>query len=291
MLRGMTRPVRSSAPAAPSPGLVPDSAPAIEFRDVWFGYGEAPVLRGVTFRVPARGHIALVGPSGAGKSTVLELTERFYEPDDGLISFGGRDVRTIPRTMARGWVNLVEQNTPVLHGTLRDNIVYAAPDAPEARIDEVVVAAGLRDLVDSLPAGLATPVGDHGVLLSGGERQRVAIARALLPRPAVLLLDEPTSQLDSVNERALTGVMRTIARQRALLVIAHRISTVRAADHIVVLREGQVIAEGSHDELLRTCAFYRGLAGGATMRSVEPAPSPPPAAPATSAPSAARTGW
>jgi ATP-binding cassette subfamily B protein len=247
--------------------------PAIEFRDVWFGYTDAPVLRGVSFRVPSHGHVALVGPSGAGKSTVLELLERFYDPEGGLISFGGRDVRTLPRSAARSWVNLVEQDTPVLHGTLRDNITYAVPDASAERIDAVVSTAGLRDLVDRLPQGLATPVGDHGVMLSGGERQRVAIARALLPQPAVLLLDEPTSQLDSVNERALTRAMRQIARQRALLVIAHRISTIRAADHIIVLREGAVVAEGSHEDLLRTSAFYRGLAGGAATGP--PAPLAP----------------
>ncbi|MCK9897618.1 ABC transporter ATP-binding protein [Frankia sp. AgB32] len=272
------------SPARPVAGVgVPGEAcppAAIEFRDLWFSYTATPVLRGVTFQVPRRGQVALMGPSGAGKSTIVELIERFYEPDDGLLLFGGRDVRSISRHDARGWVNLVEQNTPVLHGTLLDNIVYADPDAGADDVERVVEAAGLRSLVDRLPMGLRTPVGDHGVLLSGGERQRVAVARALLPQPAVLLLDEPTSQLDTISERALTRVLRGIAAERAVLVIAHRMSTVRSADHIVALDQGRVVAQGGHDELMTTSAFYRRLASTGPGLDAVPAAggpgSPPP---------------
>jgi ATP-binding cassette subfamily B protein len=237
-----------------------DAIPAVEFRDVWFGYTpERPVLRDVSFTVPRRGHIALVGPSGAGKSTALELLERFYDPDRGEILLHGVDIREMSREAARSQVNLVEQNAPVLQGSLRDNIAYAAPDTSDAEIEDAVGLARLDDLVSRMPRGVWTEVGDHGVLLSGGERQRVAIARALLARPAVLLLDEPTSQMDGVNERALTQVMHDIATERALLVIAHRMSTVRAADRIIVLDEGQVVATGSHEELVETCPLYRRL--------------------------------
>ncbi|CAO5241787.1 ABC-type multidrug transport system, ATPase and permease component [Frankia sp. AgKG'84/4] len=272
---------RLSPRAAPGVGA-PAAAgqpPAIEFRDLWFSYTATPVLRGVTFEVPRRGQVALMGPSGAGKSTIVELIERFYEPDDGLLLFGGRDVRSISRHEARGWVNLVEQNTPVLHGTLLDNILYADPDAGADDVERVVEAAGLRGLVDRLPLGLGTPVGDHGVLLSGGERQRVAVARALLPQPAVLLLDEPTSQLDTISERALTRVLRGIAAERAVLVIAHRMSTVRSADHIVALDQGHVVAQGGHDELMTTSAFYRRLASTAPEPDQAPPGSSPPSWP------------
>ncbi|WP_241834901.1 ABC transporter ATP-binding protein [Pseudofrankia asymbiotica] len=252
-------------------------APAVEFRDVWFGYTpDRPVLRDVSFAIPSRGHVALVGPSGAGKSTTFELLERFYDPDRGEILLRGVDVRAMSREAARGWVNLVEQNAPVLQGSLRDNITYAAPDATEAEIDDAVQTARLGELVARMSHGVWTDVGDHGVLLSGGERQRVAIARALLARPAVLLLDEPTSQMDSVNERALAQVLRDIATERALLVIAHRMSTVRAADRIIVLDEGRVLATGTHEELRETCPLYRRLSatdlGSATpARTTEPA--------------------
>ncbi len=259
-------------PHAPAVAGPRRDAPAIEFRDVWFSYADRPVLRGVSFTVPPRGQVALVGPSGAGKSTVLELIERFYEPDRGEILFGGRDIRAMDRSAARSWVSLVEQHTPVLHGTLRDNIGYAVPGASGDELASAAAAASLQDLLSRLPDGLDTDVGDHGMLLSGGERQRVAVARALLARPAVLLLDEPTSQMDSVNERALTQAMQLISTERALLVIAHRISTVRASDRIVVLDEGQVVATGGHEDLLRTCLLYRRLAATGLDTGTVPAP-------------------
>ncbi|MGW8765983.1 ABC transporter ATP-binding protein [Streptomyces sp. NPDC055815] len=232
--------------------------PALEFRDVWFGYRPGlPVLRGVSFQVPPRGHVALIGSSGVGKSTVFALTERFYDPDRGTILFGGRDVAGLSRAEHRGRLGLVEQQAPVLHGTLRENLLYAAPDAGTEELRRVVELAQLADLVARLPQGLDTEVGEHGSGLSGGERQRIAIARSLLTRPGLLLLDEPTAHLDAVNEEALRRSLRLVAADCALLVIAHRFSTVRAADLIVVMDGGRVVASGSHELLMDTSEQYR----------------------------------
>ncbi|MGC0333739.1 ABC-type multidrug transport system fused ATPase/permease subunit [Streptomyces sp. SAI-170] len=226
---------------------------ALEFRDVWFGYEPGrPVLRGVSFQVPALRTTALVGRSGAGKSTVFALTERFYDPDRGRILLCGEDLRGLDRSESRGRMALVEQEAPVLYGTLRENLLYAAPDAGEAELRRALALADLDTVAARLPGGLDTDVGERGMRMSGGERQRVAIARALLARPALLLLDEPTSQLDPVGEAALRRTVRRISRECTLLVIAHRPSTVQAADHLIALADGHVVATGSPAELLHS---------------------------------------
>ncbi|MFJ1595118.1 ABC transporter ATP-binding protein [Kitasatospora albolonga] len=234
----------------------------VTFQDVTFGYGDerAPAHKGVTFEVRAGGMVALVGPSGAGKSTVFSLLERFYDHDGGTITVDGRDIRDWPLAELRGSIAYVEQDAPVLAGTLRENLLFAAPDAPDDRLADAVARTRLDALVDRLPEGLDTAVGHRGVTLSGGERQRIAIARALLRRPRLLLLDEVTSQLDAVNEQALRDVILELAEQTTVLVIAHRLSTVRHADRIVVLEEGRVRTAGTHEELIDGDELYRELA-------------------------------
>lgn len=234
----------------------------VDFTDVVFRYdaARAPAHNSVTFRAPAGGLTALVGPSGAGKSTVFALLERFYDHTSGGIQVDGRDIRAWPLTELRAALGYVEQDAPVLAGTLRDNLLYAAPGATERELADAVRRTRLDDLVARLPDGLDTPVGHRGVLLSGGERQRVAIARALLRRPRLLLLDEVTANLDALNEQHLRDVVREVSAHTTVLVIAHRLSTVVDADRIVVLEAGRVRAQGTHAELLERDGLYRELA-------------------------------
>ncbi|UQA97690.1 ABC transporter ATP-binding protein/permease [Streptomyces halobius] len=248
------------APAAPEPALALD--------DVWFGYRPCrPVLQGISLTVPPRRQVALVGRSGAGKSTIFALIARFYEPDSGTLRFDGRPAAELGRKECRARIAVVDQNTHVVHGSLWDNITYAAPTASPAEVQRAVELANLTDVVNRLPGGLDGTVGERGNTLSAGERQRVALARALLTRPSLLLLDEPTSHLDAINEAALSHVLQDVTRQCALLVIAHRLSTVQNADQIILLEAGRAIASGRHEDLLTTSAAYRELASGQALRT------------------------
>jgi ABC-type multidrug transport system fused ATPase/permease subunit len=251
----------SHAAAAGAGG--PDGAPPlVVFDRVSFGYrpDRPEVLHEVSFDVPARGVTAIVGPSGAGKTTLFALLERFYDPDAGSIRFQGRELSAWPRAALRGQIGYVEQEAPVLAGTLRDNFLYAAPDASEDALGAAVREARLEELVARLPDGLDTEIAARGASLSGGERQRIAIARALLRRPALLLLDEAASQLDAVNEMALRDTVARAGESRAVLAIAHRLSTVVSARRIVVLEAGRVRAIGTHVELVQADALYAELA-------------------------------
>ena len=220
----------------------------------------AQVLRGVSFAVPVGSRTALVGPSGAGKSTVLSLIERFYDPTAGVIRMGGTDIRALERDALRGQIGYVEQDAPVLAGTLRDNLLLGTPGATDEQCVAVLRSVNLGEVLDRDERGLDAQVGEDGVMLSGGERQRLAIARALLAAPPILLLDESTSSLDGVNEQRMREAIDAVAEDRTLIVIAHRLSTVVDSDQIVVLDHGQVVGVGTHSELVRDVPLYRDLA-------------------------------
>ncbi|NGO10305.1 ABC transporter ATP-binding protein [Streptomyces sp. HC44] len=256
----------------PAPLPLPGAEPAaVAFENVRFRYADdlPYVHHGVTFTVPPRGMTAFVGPSGAGKTTVFSLVERFYDPGEGRITLDGRDLADWDVSQLRSAIGYVEQDAPVLSGSLRDNLVLGNPDADENDLLRALKTTRLDGLVDRLPNGLDTLVGHRGTKLSGGERQRVAIARALLRRPRLLLLDEATSQLDAVNEAALRDTVADVARTTTVLVVAHRLSTVTMADRIVVMDAGEVRAVGTHRELVSADPLYAELAATQFLTTVD----------------------
>ncbi len=244
----------------------PISKTAIEFKNVSFSYepdqGEEPVgiLKGVNLSIPRGSRVALVGPSGAGKSTIFSLIERFYEPTDGEILLDGQRVTEFSRSELRSQIGYVEQDAPVLAGSIRDNLLLSKPDAQDAELAEVLKMVNLEEVLQRETKGLDAEVGENGIMLSGGERQRLAIARALLAAPPILLLDESTSALDGPNEQRMREAIDTVAKDRTLIVIAHRLSTVVDSDQIIVLENGQIVGTGTHSELVKTTPLYAELA-------------------------------
>ncbi|OBJ58175.1 hypothetical protein A9W94_16915 [Mycobacterium asiaticum] len=235
-------------------------APLVEFDHVSFGYapGTATVLHDVSFTLQRGQVTALIGPSGAGKSTILGLLCRFHDPSTGTVRWEGRDYRSIGLRELRGRLGLLEQDAPVLHGTIRDNLLIANPHAVDDELWQVLRQANIADEIARLPAQLDTPVLERGRSLSGGQRQRLALARAFLSRSELILMDEPTAHLDRANEYDVMSNLLQARGQRSLLVVAHRLSTVTHADQILVLQHGRIQATGTHSELLHT-PVYRDL--------------------------------
>ncbi|MDR2164732.1 MAG: ABC transporter ATP-binding protein/permease [Zoogloeaceae bacterium] len=253
-LLGEAREVADSPDAADLPRDIPLD---IRFQDVRFAYdAKRPVLQGVDFRVPAGHTVAVVGPSGAGKSTLARLLFRFYDVTGGEIRIGSRDIRSLTQSSLRAAIGTVPQDTVLFNDTLFYNIRYGRPDASRAEVEAAARAAQLDGLIACLPDGFDTRVGERGLKLSGGEKQRVAIARALLKNPPILLFDEATSALDSRTEQGIQAQLDAAARGRTTLVIAHRLSTVMNADHILVMEEGRIVEQGRHPELLGKNGVY-----------------------------------
>jgi len=246
------------APGAKALAL--SGAPEVQFDAVSFAYQpDRPILKGLSFVVPAGTTTAVVGDSGAGKSTLARLLFRFYDVSGGSIRFDGQDIRSVTQHSLRSAIGIVPQDTVLFNDSLRYNVTYGRPDASDAEIEAAADAAQLSTFISSLPAGWQTNVGERGLKLSGGEKQRVAIARMLLKNPAVLILDEATSALDSRNEAAIQDALHAVAAHRTTIVIAHRLSTIVDAQQILVMESGQIVERGRHDELLEQGGKYAAM--------------------------------
>jgi ABC-type multidrug transport system fused ATPase/permease subunit len=255
----------------PAPAPLAGPRGALTVRDVRFGYrpGAPTVLDGVSLSIPAGATVAVLGPSGAGKSTLLALLARLYDPDRGSIRLAGADLSSVLATDLRRAVALVPQQAVLFEGTIRSNLLYAAPDARPGEVRRVLEAVELAGLVDGLPLGLETPVGERGVTLSGGQRQRLTLARALLADPAVLLLDDCTSALDAETEDRVWAHLQGLAPGQTRVIVSHKLSTARRADWVVVLDQGRVAEQGRPNRLLAAGGRYADLtrvAGGPRVK-------------------------
>ena len=242
------------APGAPALVI---RRPTLTFDNVVFGYErDRTILHGLSFEVPAGSQVAVVGPSGAGKSTIARLLFRFYDPWEGRILIDGQDIREVTQTSLRAVIGIVPQDSVLFNDTIGYNIAYGRDGAGQAEVEEAARGAAIMPLIERLPQGFETPVGERGLKLSGGEKQRVAIARTLVKNPPILLLDEATSALDTRTEQEILATLHRISSGRTSLSIAHRLSTIADADRIFVLNEGRLAEAGTHADLLRLDGLY-----------------------------------
>ena len=245
---------------APDASELTDVRGDVDVEDVTFAYGDkTDVLHHVTLHIPAGETVALVGPSGGGKSTLCQLLPRFYDVDSGAIYIDGRDVRKLTQSSLRRSIGIVQQDVFLFADTIRENIRYGRPGASDEEVERAARQAEIYDDIMAMPDGFDTYVGERGALLSGGQKQRVSIARIFLKNPPILILDEATSALDSVTESKIQGAFDRLARGRTTLIIAHRLSTIRSASRILVIRDGRIAEEGSHQALLALNGEYARL--------------------------------
>lgn len=252
--------VKAEVLDAPSAKALAIGQGAISFKDVHFSYDPArPILKGISFEVPAGKTVAVVGPSGAGKSTLSRLLYRFYDIQSGSITVDGQDIRTITQKSLRSVIGMVPQDTVLFNDTVAYNIRYGRPSADEAEVKQAAEIAQIGHFIEMLPEGFETKVGERGLKLSGGEKQRVAIARTILKAPPILILDEATSALDTTTEREIQTALDVVSKNRTTLVIAHRLSTVIGADEIIVLKSGEIAERGTHAALLEQNGLYASM--------------------------------
>jgi ATP-binding cassette subfamily B protein len=252
------RKVKFNYPARPEAAIDKDGKPIPDAAPIMSEPKE--VLKGVSFKIERGSRVAIVGPSGAGMSTIFSLIERFYEPTGGEILLDGQAVHAISRSDLRGQIGYVEQDAPVLAGSIRDNLLIGAPDATELELKRVLKEVNLTTVLKRDKRGLDAEVGEQGIMLSGGERQRLAIARTLLSAPPIMLLDESTSSLDGLNEQRMREAIDAVAKNRTMIVIAHRLSTVVDSDQIIVMQDGKIVGSGTHKQLLKSTPLYKELA-------------------------------